>query len=155
MKTLYDVRHYLNSIPDINRGGCAIAVLAMYRWLRKNKPNANYGFVFNYYSQSKAEKNQKESEKYGAISSCGHALLWNKKSNELRDSTTRKSNTHWELISKEECLFFDDEKILVNAINSGNWRHIFDREQWVEIIGDTLDVDLSDVEVNYVSSFPF
>ena len=32
-----DVQEFLSEIPHINRGGCGIASLAMFLWLKKNK----------------------------------------------------------------------------------------------------------------------
>jgi len=35
MKTLTEVQKFLNGIQDINRGGCGISALAIYKWLQK------------------------------------------------------------------------------------------------------------------------
>jgi hypothetical protein len=47
-KDLIDVMDELNGIPCINRGGCGIAALAMYRWI---KLNTSYSpEIYFYYS---------------------------------------------------------------------------------------------------------
>ena len=35
MKILTEVQEFLSDIPYINNGGCGIAMLAMYRWLKR------------------------------------------------------------------------------------------------------------------------
>ena len=36
-EALSEVRNYLNSISYINNGGCGIAALVMFRWMKKNR----------------------------------------------------------------------------------------------------------------------
>ena len=36
IKTLKQVQKFLSNIPNINRGGCGISALALYRWLENN-----------------------------------------------------------------------------------------------------------------------
>jgi phosphotransferase system glucose/maltose/N-acetylglucosamine-specific IIC component len=47
--TFKEVRDYLSGIPAISRGGCGVAALAMYLWLKKNnKLSDGFEFVLLY-----------------------------------------------------------------------------------------------------------
>ncbi len=53
MKTLYELRAYLESIPYINNGGCAIAALFMYKWLKTTRPKSKVQIAYLYSSGHK------------------------------------------------------------------------------------------------------
>ncbi len=140
MKTLEEVREYLNDVPYIHQGGCAISALAMKRWLKKNHPIQSASIVYSYGSDSDSfEVNDAFLNKgVGKLTSCMHAYLLHK--DELKDcgSSTPKG------FVKEQHIFKDDQLVVDSINNFGHWNPFFKRTHIIDIAKD-LDIDLSDV----------
>ncbi len=49
---LNNLVNYIHSIEDINKGGCGIAALFIFKWIKKRYPNADVKMVYYYYEHS-------------------------------------------------------------------------------------------------------
>lgn len=144
MKTLNEVMGFLNEIPYINSGGCAIASLAMYRWLKNNnmlKEDTMFVYLYFYKSDS-YEQNCLAINEGTTPSSCSHTVLWH--DGFYIDSKGLYSKS--ELYKKDYQYFLEihNEYFIVNSINGGNWNDSFERS-WIEEIQNELGIDLSDI----------
>jgi hypothetical protein len=129
---LDSVLGYLNSIPNINSGGCGIAALAIIRWLKKNKKKS-------------AKAVYLDDDWYPALDRApGHVSV--RLGQDYLDATGHNGFGHpriWEY-NREY-----NERHLVQAVNNiGTWNDSFERAYWTPIIADELGVDLSDVEID-------
>jgi hypothetical protein len=123
---------YLNSIPNINDGGCGIAALAIIRWLKTNK-------------KKKAKAVYLDDDWYPPLDRApGHVSV--RLGQDYIDSKGRNGFGHpsiWEYNREYS------ERHLVQAINNiGTWNSDFERAYWTPVIADELGVDLSDVELD-------
>jgi len=144
MKTLKDVQEFINSIPDINSGGCGVAALAMYRWLKKNdmlKKTTMFHFLHSYdgylYETNKryVEKNE------GKPSACSHIGL-------IHGNRTIDCEGFINTREYKYKIRTSNENMLVLAVNNVNdWNSMFDRKH-VKTIAKKLDIDMSDVNTN-------
>ena len=141
MKTFKEVRQYLNSIPDINCGGCAIAALAMQRWLKKNR---NKESIIVYYHSFYSSESYHVNQKYnlGIVkypSSCTHATVRVSSKNYDSEGLHKTSRYFRKIIL--------DEKGIIKSINRYSiWNDDFDRK-YIKEIECKLDIDLSDIKV--------
>jgi hypothetical protein len=136
-----DVLSYLNDIPNINEGGCAIAALAMYKWLEENDELAYDTCVVYLMDEEEAEINNKAYEafpRHSNIKACIHALLQH---NGNRFDCTGGNVLHRR---HEDELEIEDMDFLVASINSDNWNIMFNRE-YVSDIEQNLSIDLSNI----------
>jgi len=147
MKSITDVQKMLNNIPNINSGGCGIASLAMYRWLKKNnKLNKNTKFIYlhhnmdyNYYSNKKALN----ADNTVIPGSCEHVLLYHR--GYYRDSKSSKK-----ILNKPSYKILEttNENFILQSVNNVfDWNHKFDRKK-IKGIEKTLDINLSDVKID-------
>lgn len=142
LKTFDEVRNYLDSVEEINAGGCGVAALAMYRWLKKmNLLKGDEYFVFCF--SSKHAQNYKNNKRFLDL-----------------DSLVADSASHIYLNYGGWCYDSYDkikyvcyttylevtEEHLLNSLNFGGWNSTFDRK-YVKEIMDVLDIDLTDVAV--------
>jgi len=150
-KTLEDVRMYLDNIPLINKGGCGIASLVMYRWLiKKNLIDKDTKFIFLYSYSSKSnyisnKRKEKNNTNFGPVAPSHVVLFYNKK---CLDSDSEKSLKEYreEFPYKHEV---KSENFLINAINAVNsWNFLFDR-RFVKKIQRDLNIDLSDIKIEF------
>lgn len=145
VNSLNKVRKYLNSIPYINDGGCAIAALSMYRWLQKHSdPGYDCCVIYLYakYDTSLYRRNLAYiNNSYGYLSSCTHAgLYYNEKLFDCQEYIDRKEYVN-ELVL--------DEDHVVESINYlDSWCSSFNRLNILSI-ARVLDIDLSDLKTNY------
>ena len=142
MKTFGQVRNYLDSIPDINFGGCGIAALAMYRWLKANgELTPETKFVYYHSSKYHLDRNRAASNgDYKKAMSCNHVALYHE---------GRKWDSEGIVIRKEDLmLLIDDEETVIHSLNNNisEWNWSFDRDM-VPDIAENLGIDLSDVKL--------
>lgn len=141
-KSLEEVMDYLSNIPDINAGGCGISALAMYRWLKKHNLLNNTKFVYLHFSMSEYEDNRLAMVNGTKLFAPPHCVL--EHNGILIDSDGEVDTYEF----GEHHLTIDDERVIVDSINSDDWNPSFDREKWVPKIEKRLGINLSDVELN-------
>ena len=145
-KNLDDVRAYLDNVQWINHGGCAIAALAMYRWLKVNgqlTPDTKFAYLYNWTSQAHYQTNLRALE--GADikpSSCSHAvLIFNGR---YLDSETEQYPQDFSLSHT-----IDTEDFMLASINNiDQWNYKFDRSRNIRSIERDLGISLQDVKLN-------
>jgi len=137
MDTFDDLLRFLNSVRNINYGGCAISALVMYRWLKKKKEKSK--IVYCYQDKVSARENSKiKRKKIGQPCSCSHAIL--KYKNKYFDSNGIFNQTH--RYSKKHVL---PEAIVVRTINEApTWNPEFNRDR-IPLIMKKTNVDLTDI----------
>jgi hypothetical protein len=147
LTTLNQVRRFLDNFEYINYGGCGIAALSMYRWLKKNNMlKGNECFIFLYQANdfyyNTNERFFKGLSKN--IVSCTHVVL--KIDDEYYD-TTGKTRTMflWRYLSQHDNIPEDN---LIIALNNDCWNYLFDRKLYVPIIEKVLGIDLSDIIID-------
>lgn len=138
MNTLKEVRKYLNSIPYINNGGCAVSALAMYLWLKNNKKvNKDtrivyfYGGVSSWVSNKKALKGDKQTKPAG----CYHATLRHK-GMFLDSEGIQNANHYWKKHTIKNISFVKE-----SIREPYNWNTMFNRK-YIEEIENTLNISL-------------
>jgi len=149
--TLTKVRRILASIPAIGAGGCAIAALAMKRYLDVNKITPeDFKFVYlysyddlaDYNSNSKILANTRQDGKdlTATPSSCSHIIIY---ANGLYMDAKKPIDVS--LYSFVHHI--NNEVFVVNSINNiRQWNDTFDR-RYVKIIAYKLAINLSDIVV--------
>jgi len=146
MKNLKQVQGFLNNIPNINSGGCGIAALAIYRWLKQNNQlTKDTKFVYYYFSEDRSEisynhylnnSNVLENNN-GEPEACAHAGIYYRR--KYLDSNGKIDT--W----KFEHDHYVNEKFIVNSINNlGCWNSSFERSHIGEI-EDRLNIKLNDI----------
>ena len=142
-KNLNEVREFLSGIPCINEGGCGIAALAMYRWLKKNHTSEEMSkikFVYiEWDDDSVYEHNERFNDGYWLDAPTHCVLLY--KGNYI-DSNGDVDFDKWGDYTFE----INDESVIVDSIINGCWNSMFDREKWIPIIEKELGIDLSDIK---------
>jgi hypothetical protein len=137
-----EVKTFLSGIGNINRGGCGISALSMYRWLKKNDKAKVYKFVYAYRSDDKDEYlNNKNILKggNGTPKSCCHCFL--KKGNKCFDCVESINIENYKWIQ-----IIEEEEFIKNSINNVScWNSLFNREN-IKIIEEKLNIDLSDIK---------
>lgn len=145
MKTIFDVCKFLDRIENINCGGCGIAALAMYRWLKKNNllcGDEKFVYLYSFRSEYLFYENQKyfcgESKKMFPASHIG--LFHNNRIYDSEGSVNKNGYLH----SHETSV----EKVLVKSLkNHTHWNDEFKRNDNINIISKTLDINLNDVKI--------
>ena len=140
MNSLDDVRIYLQGIPRIHQGGCAISALAMKRWLKNNKPKEKTFIIYIYYGEHSFDTNEDFIKgKRSTPGSCTHALLSYK--GECMDCTDIEYPHDSDYLH-----IIKDEEFIVKSINILNhWNSYFNRK-YIKKIADDLDIDLNDID---------
>jgi hypothetical protein len=151
MDTLIKVRQILDNIDDINCGGCGVAALAIYRWLKKN--NLLFGgeeIVFLYcWEDSVFKCNDKvfKGEREPAELEAPSHIVLNIEGTFI-DSTFRTNETLTERYQAKHLGVTED--ILLKTINNiGSWNDMFEREYNVPFIESSLGINLKDVILSH------
>ena len=136
--TLSEVRHFLDSIPYINNGGCAYSALAMYSWLQQRGLEKDYKIIYAHcmFSYSSLRHNRAYlDKKVDHAEGCSHAYLYHiptKTYIDSGDSVTRTPQTQ----------FMDvDRALIISSLKDSNWNSSFNRD-YVPMIEQTLQVNL-------------
>ena len=144
-ETLEKLKKIRTEIKTINSGGCGIAMLAIYRYLKNNqKLKGDEKFVYLYWNSDDPyyqQNNKYLNEGVGEMQSCCHAVLFH-------DSKYWDCGGHFECNYNVKMIFSpENEKIIVESCNNiGAWNVCFDREYQLPKIESILNVDLSDIE---------
>ena len=145
MKTLTEVRRYLKTINYINAGGCGIAALAMYMWLKKNQPKKLYNLKIVYlYTNSRDymynQTNLKYNNKNNMHVPSHICLLINKKYIDVNNKISTHMYRHIQIIDVPKGATY-----LLNIINNPNsnngWNYAFNRKN-VSCIEKILSINL-------------
>lgn len=150
LKTLDGVQNWLNDIDDINAGGCGISALSIYRWLKNNNKlvgDESFTYLYNnkdyfYLENSRVLRTKFTIRRKRKLNSCSHIMLFHNGKN--IDSKgeyipSRYTERHIGITEKQ----------LIESINFGGWNCSFERDYNVPNIEVGLQVDLSDVNINY------
>ena len=133
IKTFLQLRRYLQTIPCINEGGCGIAALTMFRWLKQRGESSEIVFYYN----SKSKKSFNANEACMGVDSCSHAYV--KYKQKLYD--TERLQTDGRL------RHMMSESMVVKSVNNKkNWSSNFDRD-FIPYIQKDTGVDLSDLNL--------
>ena len=144
-KTFEEVRNYLSCIPAINQGGCGVAALAMYKWLRKqNEIEHRFKFVLcyggydekTYLNNIGVLRNGK-----GTAIACEHIGIFYNGSYIDCDSDLPLYK-----YGTIQFIDYDEEWFMTNVLNNkGSWNYMFDRTNISKIEKD-LKIDLKGIE---------
>lgn len=150
----YKVLKDLRTIPTINEGGCGIAALSMYRWLKqKNLLNGDehFKFLYLYDDYDMFFKNQYETvidalqNSNSEIITPDHVVFY------YSDNHYDSNGTKDHIIEADEMYNINltqsvDEKQLVETINNvSDWSPKFNRNLYVPYIEEKLSITLSDI----------
>ena len=138
---LTDIQSKLNEIPFINAGGCAIASLVMYRWLKKeNKLTGNEKFIYLYrYETGEYFQNQKALEDYSIIpTSASHICLYY--GGIYIDSEGSIFPDNWQYSMEIE----PGDFIIRSINNVDDWNSCFKRSNILPLI-EELEIEFDDV----------
>jgi hypothetical protein len=137
-----EVREYLADIPGISKGGCGVAALAMYLWLKKhNAISDGFAFVllYSWFDDDEEYENNAYvllSKKGNATAPCHIAIRYNE---HIIDVDSAIDISHW---GKMQVV--TDEWFIWNMINNvGSWNPTFDRD-YIKQIESKLGIELKD-----------
>jgi hypothetical protein len=148
MKNLKQVLEYLNTVPNINAGGCGVSALAVLRWARANDEEllddailtGLYNFSGAYNANCKVIRDEK-----GVAQVPSHfAWCFN---HDYYDSNGVMKISRFPYV--QHIPLKHAEEFLLNALNSANngWNNDFSRNLHIEDIEANLGINLSDVEL--------
>ncbi len=142
MEKLEDIRKLLAAVPNIDLGGCGIAALVMYRWIKKHDPENIPTVVFLYRFTSLYKDNTRTMTLGGVPEACSHACILYKGEyidcKETINIKLRKHNHH-----------IKDIEFVEKSINNvSDWNEDFDRKEWINLISYMVEIDLSDISRN-------
>lgn len=149
-KTLEGVQNFLNDIPYINSGGCAISALTMFRWLKDNNqltPETKITYIYNNFSKYNNNQDFISGKQSVEPLSCAHAVLYHE--NKYQDSHGVRDEIWLSNYFGEYFHQIDSENFIVksiNNINNHNWNRRFERCH-IEEIQEATGVDLSDIKI--------
>jgi hypothetical protein len=149
IKSFKDAVRFLNSIPDINCGGCGIAAVSLYLWLKKNGYNVKNTKVVYLYSDSDSYRTNQSflSNEDVYATSCEHAVLYHKgRYIDSRGVIDDNTHTHPRVSRYNMSHFIDfDVKFFRASFSSDYWNDYFERQKEVPRIEKVLGIDLRDV----------
>jgi hypothetical protein len=141
-QSLSEVLGFLNSIPNINKGGCGVSALALYRWSKQRESVSKRPFVFLYREDDALDADKNDSYFFnGDLDSAfvpAHIAV------ELFDGTYDSSGPdvlEWGLQQEYKL----NESELIQILNKDGWNEWFRREKYIPVIEQELGIDLSDV----------
>jgi len=135
----------LDSVPNINRGGCGISALALYRWCLKNGVDVSDRPLVvlcddewdAIHCNDYLEGNDLDNAWFAHIAIEIDGQIYDSTGRDLLDYYTR-------------CDYQLSEDELLYALNKvSGWNSTFKRQKQVPVIEFGLDVDLSDVDVDW------
>jgi hypothetical protein len=139
IKTFLQLRRYLQAIPYIDEGGCGIAALTMFRWLKQHQKPSEIVYFYNDRSKDSFQTNESVL-KYGIFVgavSCSHAYI--RLEGKLYDTNGRQTDSR-QHHTVTEALAVESIK------NKVGWSSPFDRD-FIQFIMEDTGVDLTDVKI--------
>lgn len=144
MTKLEEVTEFLSSIPDINAGGCGIAALAILRWIEKNASemlnDIQIVFLYNDSWQYNTNCTMIQSGEKSLVVPA-HVVLRTNKGEEI--------DAHCDWCEQEHPVSLDHLITTINDPIENGWNPWFERKTQVKKIAEKLNIDLSDVNINY------
>lgn len=141
---LNQVQKNLNTVWGINWGGCGISALAMYRWLKENDMLiGDESFTYLYISSddtfhtNSSVLNEKDNN--CKLGSASHIMLYHNGKN--HDS--KGSDIDYRYVRSHTGI---SEEQLLESIRFGLWNDGFGRENWIPVMEQMLNVNLSDIK---------
>ena len=144
----------LRKTSFINKGGCGVAALTMYRFLKKNEPTTKPKIIFLYSSKTDKDAFEKNYAK----------LLFEYNSSAINDANSKLNHIipaihialelDGELIDAKGTVKADDyslmqkgisEENLLRAVNTAGWSNLFDRCEFIEKITQHTDINILDI----------
>jgi len=142
-----DVLLFLDTIEDINSGGCGISALSMHLWTKANRKtpyNFKFVSVYQYSSKDRYINNEmcliNNDSNFVApthVMYCINGRMW-----DSEGSQSMKDYPYSLIIESEENLI-----TMINNENAG-WNNSFQRAIYVPYIEKVLNIDLSCVNIN-------
>lgn len=159
IKSFENVRQYLNTVPNIDEGGCGIAALAMARWLKKGNWRHKVMFFMGYHNSTDFMNNTKSvysaqnmNEMIPVPIAPSHAGIVTQ-TDGSQSVNVVDANGKLDLLRFFYTHTFYNEKIMITAVNNiGSWNTNFKRVN-VKDIAKTLDIDLSDIDLRTKRQF--
>lgn len=149
LKNFEEVRRFLDAVPYINSGGCGVAALAMYRWIKTNMPEYKDKVVFHFFHRDSDSyrhnkrliKNNQYNDNNIQIPS--HIAIEIKG---ITGKTPVDSNSAVSIHRYGYVVKIKSEDVLIKAINNfRSWNFFFYRKDNVPLIARKLKIDLSDI----------
>jgi hypothetical protein len=144
MKTLEQVRNFLSSIEAIDVGGCGIATLALYRFLKKNNIFVKMCFGYtNDHTKYFIHNTLVGIYNHDNIIPPSHAFIFDGQNyidcdNQMLPDDIKEYMPNIQNVS---------EQYMVQCINTPYWNPFFDRNN-IKLIEKELEIDLSDIIIN-------
>lgn len=155
MKNLQELRDYLKTIPNLNKGGCLISAYAMYLYLQKTNQLPDDIKIIHIatpemqrYLLDKSY-NSDTPEKYAV--GCEHALIY---TNGIVFDSEEERLLDIDIIATVDSIKIDPrgkEKHILAQINVDGWNKKFDRVTYVPQISKDLGIDLSDIKLEFTA----
>jgi hypothetical protein len=140
LKDFKSVMCMLSSIPNINSGGCAISAIAMLLWLKRHNPSTDVNVVYLYDCKRDYNINNKFiNGKSSDVRACSHAVLY-------VDGNYIDCNGTVNVLNYGYKHTFDTVSLAVNTLKALNWNPMFDRNSYLPIIEERLDIDIFSYE---------
>jgi len=141
IKSFTELRKYLQSIPNIDNGGCAIAALTMHRWLKQRDRKSEIVYFYGDQSlNSMKENNNFQKSGKGIPMSCSHAYVQYLRRYYDVEGITDDPRPHHSL----------SEAVVVQTINNVDfdiWNEDFDHKKFVPLIERNVGVNLKDIKL--------
>lgn len=147
---LNDVLDYLNSIKDINEGGCGISALAIYRWLKQKNDDSHLSIMylyskFNWNAETYYVNNEKRLRNGdGRLCVPSHVVV-------LYNGKCYDSGGEVYIVSYRFIQNIPNDSYLVNTINNpemNEWNDTFVKNNdIISEIEEKLGINLSDIKI--------
>jgi hypothetical protein len=139
-----DVQEFLSEIPHINRGGCGIASLAMFLWLKKNKELRKGVRVVYFYDGVSYDEFKSNKSYISGVSkratSCTHAAITFDKEMyfDCKDIIDTSAYEKKMIIP-----FRKTEKFLLDSLKEQeDWNFMFNRAKYLPMIERVLKIEI-------------
>ncbi len=143
IKTFEDLNKYLGKIPYISYGGCAIAALFQYLWLKQNDKDADVKVVYLYQSHNQYKLENNKRTLHGIDNgyySCSHAVIL------YNDQHIDCSDDEFDIDSCDykSSLEIDNPEFVIKTLGERyEWNSMFDRETFVPKMEKKIGIKLN------------
>lgn len=135
-KDVASLQNYLDSIPDINAGGCGIAAYFIYKQLKQDGKNPEIVFMYQPGNPS-YEQNLAALKGQDHPTSAAHVMV--KADGKYYDAEGVNDDGWYGLRLRHTA----SEKFLLQAIaDRGGWNSMFERDEWLPEIEKKVGINL-------------